>query len=170
MFLDISKLEQGTTQIEVIVPSEEIEFDYRDYSLVGRWSFTAAVTKNSRSELTIKGKMSGTVNVFCDRCLAPFQYKIDHAFETCLIPGKPKVKSGENEMNESELNQHYYTDPIMQWGDVVREQVILNLPFKMLCRESCGGLCAVCGIDLNQTACECTDDEQDPRLLILVEV
>lgn len=47
-------------------------------------------------------------------------------------------------------------DPVtaIDLTDAVREEVGLNAPQYMLCREDCAGLCAGCGADLNEGPCE----------------
>ena len=40
-------------------------------------------------------------------------------------------------------------------GDDIRQEVILHLPLKVLCRQDCKGLCAGCGVNLNREACKC---------------
>ena len=46
---------------------------------------------------------------------------------------------------------------------LARETVLLDLPLAPLCRADCRGLCPVCGIDLNQGSCACTESSLDPR-------
>jgi uncharacterized protein len=42
--------------------------------------------------------------------------------------------------------------------------LVLGVPARSLCRPDCRGLCPSCGQDLNQTACDCSAQEIDPRL------
>jgi uncharacterized protein len=45
--------------------------------------------------------------------------------------------------------------------DVLREQVLLSLPVRTLCKPDCKGLCPHCGVNRNSQACNCAGD--DPR-------
>jgi uncharacterized protein len=45
----------------------------------------------------------------------------------------------------------------------VREELILDMPIKLLCREDCKGLCSKCGADLNEGACGCPGAPVDRR-------
>lgn len=47
------------------------------------------------------------------------------------------------------------------------EEVILNAPTKHLCKESCKGLCEICGKNLNEGDCSCQKGFVDSRLEIL---
>src|SRR4030067_53970 len=52
-------------------------------------------------------------------------------------------------------------------SDLVKEQIILNLPMKPLCNDSCKGICLQCGTDLNSFNCSCSERGIDPRLEVL---
>lgn len=57
---------------------------------------------------------------------------------------------------------------------VVREQVLVALPLRPLCRPDCLGLCPACGGNRNETACSCSteksDSSGDARLAVLAEL
>ena len=46
----------------------------------------------------------------------------------------------------------------------VWEELALAAPFKYLCRETCAGLCARCGANLNEGPCGCPPDRDDPSV------
>lgn len=37
----------------------------------------------------------------------------------------------------------------------IRQEVLLNLPPRVLCKEDCKGICPGCGADLNNETCKC---------------
>lgn len=39
--------------------------------------------------------------------------------------------------------------------EVVREEIIIEYPMSFLCKNDCQGLCAVCGMNLNENKCKC---------------
>lgn len=39
----------------------------------------------------------------------------------------------------------------------IRQEIILNLPTRVLCRENCKGLCVDCGVNLNEEKCACVN-------------
>jgi uncharacterized protein len=51
----------------------------------------------------------------------------------------------------------------MELADSLREQVLLAAPVKVVCRENCKGICAQCGKNLNEGACDCAPAVADPR-------
>src|SRR5207253_956869 len=52
--------------------------------------------------------------------------------------------------------------------DLVRQEVILAVPFSPQCRADCQGLCPQCGQDLNVGTCACATPP-DPRWAVLRE-
>ena len=59
------------------------------------------------------------------------------------------------------------------WGrtldlsDQVWESLLTFLPYRMLCREDCAGLCSSCGADLNEGPCACVPQNGDSRFDVL---
>lgn len=44
-------------------------------------------------------------------------------------------------------------------GKIVDDTVIMNMPVKFLCKEDCKGICAGCGVNLNNAECKCKNKE-----------
>ena len=40
-------------------------------------------------------------------------------------------------------------------NDMVKHEIMLNIPMKPLCTEKCKGFCEVCGMNLNDGSCQC---------------
>jgi uncharacterized protein len=62
-------------------------------------------------------------------------------------------------LSKADLDVDFYTREEVNLEAIVREQVLLTLPLKPLCRETCQGLCPRCGADLNRETCNCRRDE-----------
>jgi uncharacterized protein len=77
-----------------------------------------------------------------------------------------------------ELYQVRVTDPDafpivdgqLDLTEMVREDVLLELPDAPLCRHDCAGLCPVCGIDRNEASCSCDTTVRDDRWAALGEL
>ena len=94
----------------------------------------------------------------CDRCLTPFTRTYDIPIEHTL------VTTLENEENDDYILLDNYQ---LNLDDLVLADVLLELPYKSLCREDCRGLCPLCGKNLNEGLCGCNRKSVDPRLAIL---
>jgi len=43
----------------------------------------------------------------------------------------------------------------VNFDEMILENVRLNLPVKILCKEDCNGICLMCGKNLNLEVCNC---------------
>jgi uncharacterized protein len=107
----------------------------------------------------------------CSRCLTPMSAPIQLELREEALPmvdiksGLPvDVRPGQESLR---LDEHHE----LHLASAVRDAISLAEPIAPLCRPDCRGLCAVCGIDLNEDhAHSHPDDEIDPRLAGLVEI
>jgi uncharacterized protein len=60
-------------------------------------------------------------------------------------------------------DEETYSGKVIDLDPVVREQLLLSIPAYPVCRESCKGLCPVCGANLNDGDCGCDRRTPDPR-------
>ncbi len=60
-----------------------------------------------------------------------------------------------------------YTGSTIDITDYLCEMVSISFPVKILCDESCKGLCTNCGIDLNMDNCSCKEDWIAPEFAVL---
>jgi len=87
------------------------------------------------ADLLVAGHTSMVLRARCDRCLAYHDHEV-RCDEVC----------------------HYLEAPTTDTVDVtplLREDLLLQIPQKLLCQPECRGLCPQCGRNLNTRACEC---------------
>ena len=53
---------------------------------------------------------------------------------------------------------------------LVRDELLLNLPMKVLCDEDCKGICNRCGANLNHETCDCDRSSLDPRMSVIQDI
>lgn len=115
-------------------------------------------------EVRIQGDIQGRVALQCSRCLINFQKELSLNIDLLYHPAAEVAKEETCEVSRDEINIGFYSNDELDITQVIREQLILNLPIKALCDETCKGLCPVCGADLNLQRCECKYEYIDPRL------
>ena len=73
-------------------------------------------------------------------------------------------ESGSNAaLSEEELAVSVFDEGSIDVDEIVKEQILLAVPARTLCREDCKGICPECGTDLNTGQCDCAAEEVDPR-------
>jgi len=91
-------------------------------------------------------------------------------FDLLYRPLGAVQRDDEVSISEAETEVGFYKGEGLALEDVLREQVLLSVPVKAVCREDCHGLCAQCGKNLNQGKCSCVPVRSDPRWNALREI
>jgi len=123
------------------------------------------ITKTSGT-VFIKGSFTAVLDICCSRCLENTKLSIGSDFDYTLIPAKAEM-SGDLELRPEELEVSYYQGDFIDLAPVICEQIILQIPMKVLCREECKGLCPQCGANLNVASCNCSSKRADSRMAVL---
>lgn len=82
----------------------------------------------------------------CDRCLNNFKKELDINFSQKYSFKKEK---GKEEILPISLDQ------TIEIGEPIRQEILSSIPYKILCKEGCKGLCDKCGKNLNKGGCNC---------------
>jgi uncharacterized protein len=114
------------------------------------------------ADIRIRAAYRATFEVLCARCVEPVSTPVAGNFDLIFRPQAADAESGERAITLDETEIGYYEESGLSLEDVVREQVLLSLPSRTLCKEDCKGLCPRCGQNLNLETCKC-DTSSDPR-------
>ncbi len=128
----------------------------------------------SATPVRVKGQVSNSGGLVELRYTAEFSYS--KPCDRCLVMAEKSVKqnfvhtlalSAENEDNDDIIIVAGYT---LDLFSLVRDDILLEMPFKHLCSENCRGLCPTCGQNLNEGSCDCKKEAVDPRMAVLDEL
>ncbi len=111
----------------------------------------------------LDGSAGTSASLICSRCLKTFSCPVSADFHEEYVP-QPETVEDEHELTDEELALNYYRDDEIDVDDFIREQLIVSMPIKPLCRVECPGICPMCGKDLNEGVCGCKKEEIDSRL------
>ncbi|HSM92712.1 MAG TPA: DUF177 domain-containing protein [Anaeromyxobacteraceae bacterium] len=111
----------------------------------------------------------------CVRCLGPLTLDVPIDFELTLVPEDEYESGPESAKDDAKAemagtfdavgaDEEVYRGKEIDLDPILREQVVLAMPAYPVCRESCKGLCTVCGANLNERDCGCERRVPDPRL------
>lgn len=102
----------------------------------------------------VTGTATVTVAGECGRCLDPIEDSIEIEVQELYLYPAAEPDDVEASRMEGEL---------IDLEPLVRDEVVLELPFMPLCREDCAGLCQTCGANLNADPDHSHGDRIDPR-------
>ena len=119
--------------------------------------------KDIVADIRLKGSFAGTFQVPCARCVEPVVIPLSAEFDLIFRPSQADSEPLERSITAPETEIGYYQGDSLLLEDVLREQVLLSLPGRTLCKPDCKGLCPRCGENRNSTACTCEEGPADPR-------
>lgn len=162
MLLDISHLRGDVEHIDRRYEAAAFTLQGEEFRLAGPVHLVVDVRRDGH-KIRLTGRLDGTLECDCSRCLEPFAVPVEAVLDSLFLPAAENAGEGEREVQEDDLGVSFYRDDQIDLGDVMREQFILALPMKPLCREACRGLCPVCGVNLNERDCGGHEGWTDPR-------
>ncbi|ADH85988.1 YceD family protein [Desulfurivibrio alkaliphilus] len=156
------------------IPPQGLTLELTDQSWfpdheLGRHGVARATVALSREgeRVVCAGRLEVTVSLSCDRCLEAYRYPLAAEFrlrlELSAPDNLPPAVAREHSCSREEMDTVFLAEELVDLGDLLSQQLYLNLPAKSLCRAECRGLCPRCGADLNQGDCGCaTKGENSP--------
>jgi len=142
----------------------------------GECRFTGPVRIVGRADriqdlIEVKGTVRADIQFSCSRCLNDFETILSENFSVTFRQESSQAENvqqpAEKELTAEELGLIHFRGELIDLHESIQEQLVLMLPQRPLCSESCKGLCAQCGANLNQGDCGCRRSVRDDRLAIL---
>jgi uncharacterized protein len=170
MEFKVSELEREPVEFDLELPPGSVDFGEEaeqegPLAAAGR----AEVIHEHRgpkevvADIRLRGRFSGKVKVPCARCVDPVEIPLAADFDLIFRPVGADADTGERAISAPETEIGYYQKDSLALEDVLREQVLLSLPARALCKPDCKGLCPRCGANRNSQPCSCEEGPNDPR-------
>jgi DUF177 domain-containing protein len=166
MQLDLTRYRQPLARFARTFQPDEVGEEADPYEIVAPVELEFDIHKD-KDKFRLVGRVRTELELSCSRCLEPFRFPIDGAFDQRYLPATEAVADVEHEVEDDDLETSYYSEDHIDLNELMREQFYLALPMKPLCLEDCKGLCAQCGTNLNTGMCDCAPIWEDPRLAAL---
>ena len=116
--------------------------------------------RNTAGVVYSDATLEADLHTVCDRC----------ACEVVQHLSVPMVHTFVTEVENEETDDFIILpDMVLDVDALAGEDLVLDLPSKVLCREDCKGLCPTCGKNLNDGPCDCKEPV-DPRLAALLDL
>lgn len=156
MRIDLKKLFAGEEKTLCV----EDSFSMADETVSGAHPFVSPVHVVARltghaGAIQLEADVDYLYRMNCDRCAEETERHYTHRFSHRL------VKALNNEENDDYVE---VGDEPLELDELLRTDIVLEIPSKFVCSEDCKGLCPVCGMNLNKGTCSCQKHQTDPRL------
>ena len=107
----------------------------------------------------LRGTLSGALEFSCARCLEPAKVPVRIPVQVSFVASS----EDDEDEDEDDVDVAHFNGDEINIGPELREQLLLNMPINPACREACAGLCPSCGVNRNETACDCAA-KQPPEM------
>jgi uncharacterized protein len=105
----------------------------------------ASLSRSGRGVL-VTSRIEVRARCICARCLEAFYLNLASQFQTSLKPKPDSPPAEEIELSREDLETDFYEGEEIDLSPLIRDQVLLTIPPKLVCREDCRGLCQGCGL------------------------
>lgn len=162
MFLDLDRVEDGRLEAH-------FEIDRGSPVLIGFEAeirqplvLDVEVRQPSGGTYVLTGRLSGTVEAPCRRCLVPTAIPIEIPLRVVYQePGRDARQT--SEPGDDDIVWLDRGAKRIEIDDQVRDQLFLETDRFPLCRPDCRGICASCGQNFNEGSCDCRFETVDSR-------
>ena len=166
MFINLSDvLSEHHKPIDEVVSVEMTEFQSSlgSMPIIEKGPAHIVVKHVKQRELTIDGECKLVLEIPCDRCLEPVSEEFNLKFT--------KNINLDDDEQIDELDEKNYIDGYnLDVDKLLYNEILIGWPMKILCSESCKGICNTCGQNLNKGTCNCEDTSLDPRMSVIRDV
>ncbi len=135
------------------------------YQIISADEFDIRIRNLGESKLLVEGKVDLVLAIPCGRCLDLVETPFSLTFEE-----EVDMKQSADERVENLDEQTYIIGYNLDVDQLVSNELLLNLPSKVLCVEDCKGICNRCGGNLNNTTCSCDQSSPDPRMSVIQDL
>ncbi len=159
---DVLASEGKSENREVLLEMQSFESRLGKFPITDRMPINFTFTNIGEGKARVEGNASLTFLAACDRCLADVPVKLDLKFDRVVAaPGiAPADEDDQSFMEGYQLDAEAF----------VYNEILVNWPVKILCREDCRGVCPVCGQNLNERECGCDTFVPDPRMAAIQDI
>lgn len=162
MIIDLLNLEKSPFDFEVSFDADAINLESQTVELKNEVEVKATLTKHIM-KADIAGEIFAEAETECSRCLTEITEDLRIPFEVSYVEPENYPQAQETELQEDDLSVAILDDDEIDVKELVREQILLNLPEYIYCTKDCKGLCEICAANRNLIDCKCKEKEIDPR-------
>lgn len=170
MIVQLHQISESKSQFEFTLTGKNLT------KLEERFSFKLinckAILKESADHVYLQGQFSTNLETPCDFCLAPAELNLDKEFEIKLVADQKLTSepTGDLKIPLHGMDTESFDGHEINLATIFEDQLLLELPLSIKCKESCKGVCSSCGMNLNQGSCSCKTDNKDNPFAVLSQL
>lgn len=162
MIIDLIRLQKSPFHFSSSLAPADVDLDGDEAKLKNEIAVEAVLTKRI-VQTDVEGEINADVEIECTRCLQAADEHLKIPFSVSYVAPENYTAEKEAELKADDLQVAVFDGEKIDISELVREQILLNLPDPVYCRADCKGLCGKCGANRNLINCNCEEKEVDPR-------
>ena len=170
-FIELNDLAAGKVSVQGSFEPGLIDFTAENLQQAGSMDWSAAAER-AGSEVRVTGSLKTNIELPCSRCLEVARCEVTKPFDLYFRQRDELMfdEDEEVELDDKETRTAFFTGTKLAISEILREQLLLALPMKPLCKVDCKGLCPSCGTNLNVNTCQCPQEQFSPHMDTLLEI
>ncbi len=169
MFLDVKDLAVRKVRIRKSYAPGSIDYGLSEVKQAEPLEVNATA-ELLEGQIRVTGDLHTKIEMVCARCLEPVIEEVHRDFDLFYQPLLKGTPNDVERLKDDDTEIGFFEGEGLFLADVLKEQVLLSLPMKVICQSDCRGLCPHCGANLNQEQCRCERHSSDPRLAPLARL
>lgn len=163
---DMLSVKNKVAERDVCIDLDAFESKLGTFPITQKAPFVLTLTNEENEFLFVEGETDVTIAIPCDRCLeevsVDLHLVVDRKFSL------KKTEMPDEEVDAEEIDE--FEGSTLCVDNLIYDEILVNWPMKVLCREDCKGICRKCGANLNLTTCTCDRTELDPRMAAIQDI
>ncbi len=147
------------------IETERIKVPGGPYPIVSKEPVFLRIEHMGDKLLRITGNLKVTLSIPCNRCLEPVEVPFDIPLDI-----EVDLALSDEERRDNLDEQPFIVESNLDVDQLLVNELLMNLPMKVLCREDCKGICSKCGANLNKVTCSCDKGSRDLRMSAIQDI
>ena len=162
---DVLTSEGKKEDVQVAIEMTSFSNGIEEYPIAEKSPVAFRLSNIKKGKARVEGSAKVILKMNCDRCLKEVEEEISLDFSREVF-APDEIAEGTDEKSDQTFMDGYW----LNVEDLIKSEILLSLPMKVLCREDCKGICTMCGKDLNEGECGCDTFVPDPRMAVIKDI
>jgi uncharacterized protein len=162
---EIMSVKGKIKHIEVPLERENFHLDGTDYDFVVKNPLNLTISNLGDRKVMLEGNTNLSLLIPCSRCLEG----VEIFFDINISKGLDFNETDEDRIKELD-ETNYIEGYNLDVDQLVYDEILIDFPMKVLCSDTCKGICNVCGANLNKETCNCDQVVGDPRMSVIRDI
>ena len=162
---EIMTTKDKVVQINAPIDMERFDYEGESYDFAQKEPVNPTITNLGDRRVMIEGGTNISLTLYCGRCLKEMIYPMNIS-----IQKEVDFNLTEEERAEGLDDTNFIIGYNLDVDTLIYDEILIDFPMKLLCREDCKGLCKKCGTNLNENTCDCDTTVLDPRMSVIRDI